>query len=505
MALVGIIFHGGLLFLSTRYCNTLEMSLNRIARVSPPLLHNIIPARFAQKWYSASKSTYKKKQQESTPILPTSLQRSLEPFVPRLVSNDSLYWILRCLLWFFLFTVGFWWNAWKLWNHLNNVLPKQDLPPRRPNFHDRRIEPDYSKSLLDVWSGFIEYCIETSKSLDVICRGWSPSVDEHRKIPSWMLPIKQRTTYSNESKTTTQNEPFAWVPGKSRIYNASGRSSPSFKFDKRNIVQKSQLDMPSTSRPGEYSQIQKLKPPPPPSFRQRLLQVMRGTPQVIELKEEVESQFDGILHVEGIRIGTIDEVSLIPDSILNSEILDILGFSTILVSTDAQFEPVWRTLVAGRGLGGSDPPGWYSRACRACIEWYLKDPDDFVKRSTRRTTSGRLTRRVEFMERVQQVARNRKCFRSYHSSRDLNPVGLAPPNAELGDLICVLFGCSVPVVLRPSVQESQQGYYTFIGECYVDGMMNGEVVSRRAGQQEWFKLRWWFWMILDDFLPAIQQ
>lgn len=70
MALVGIIFHGGLLFLSTRYCNTLEMSLNRIARVSPPLLHNIIPARFAQKWYSASKSTYKsnRKAHRSCPL-----------------------------------------------------------------------------------------------------------------------------------------------------------------------------------------------------------------------------------------------------------------------------------------------------------------------------------------------------------------------------------------------------------------------------------------------------
>jgi hypothetical protein len=53
-------------------------------------------------------------------------------------------------------------------------------------------------------------------------------------------------------------------------------------------------------------------------------------------------------------------------------------------------------------------------------------------------------------------------------------LGMAPRRARKGDLICILYGCSVPVVLRPHVEK---GGYSFIGECYVDGFMNGEALA----------------------------
>lgn len=54
---------------------------------------------------------------------------------------------------------------------------------------------------------------------------------------------------------------------------------------------------------------------------------------------------------------------------------------------------------------------------------------------------------------------------------DTGKLGLVPRNTEASDMICVLFGCSVPVILRP-----KDGRYIIIGECYIDGMMNGEAV-----------------------------
>lgn len=503
LALIGLMFHGALLFLITGlfwHAKALETSISRVVRVpSFPLLQNILLERLEELRSGVLGSLklfrridvialnlfahYLQKLEESMSILPASTRISLESSMSGLIPDSFLSSILWWLLWLSLFAVGIVWNAWKVWNYLNRILPKQTLPCRRPKFHDRRIEPDYSKSLLDVWSGFIEYCIETSKSLDVICRRWSPTVEQRRNIPSWILPLKEQATSPKASQTRTENGMFACIPGRSRIYNASGRSSPSFKLGKKNTPQRTQPALPGTSRPGEYSRVQRFDIPRPPSFGERLLQIMRGAPQAIDTREEAESQFDGILHVEGIRIGTIDEVTLITNGILNHEILDILGFQENLVSTDAKFEQVWRTLVAARGPDGSEPLGWYSRACRACIEWYIKDPDDFVKRSTRRTSSGRLTRRVEFMERVQQVARNRKCFRSYVMEREGRHVGLAPPNAEAGDLICIFFGCSVPVVLRRKGEN-----FTFVGECYVDGVMNGEAVLTGMKQREWFKI-----------------
>ena len=44
--------------------------------------------------------------------------------------------------------------------------------------------------------------------------------------------------------------------------------------------------------------------------------------------------------------------------------------------------------------------------------------------------------------------------------------------AQLGDLVCVLFGCSVPVVLRKRIGEE----YQFVGECYIHGLMDGEAI-----------------------------
>jgi hypothetical protein len=51
-------------------------------------------------------------------------------------------------------------------------------------------------------------------------------------------------------------------------------------------------------------------------------------------------------------------------------------------------------------------------------------------------------------------------------------MGLVPILTEVGDVICVLFGCDTPLVLRPV-----NDYYILIGECYVYGLMDGELVD----------------------------
>ena len=50
-------------------------------------------------------------------------------------------------------------------------------------------------------------------------------------------------------------------------------------------------------------------------------------------------------------------------------------------------------------------------------------------------------------------------------------MGLAPPGAEVNDEVCILFGAEVPFVIR-----RQGKYCQLIGECYVYGIMNGEVM-----------------------------
>ncbi|KAL7919416.1 heterokaryon incompatibility domain-containing protein [Trichoderma austrokoningii] len=52
-------------------------------------------------------------------------------------------------------------------------------------------------------------------------------------------------------------------------------------------------------------------------------------------------------------------------------------------------------------------------------------------------------------------------------------VGMAPSQAKRGDVVCVLYGCRVPVLLR-----CEGDVYRFVGECYIDGFMNGEIFER---------------------------
>jgi hypothetical protein len=54
-------------------------------------------------------------------------------------------------------------------------------------------------------------------------------------------------------------------------------------------------------------------------------------------------------------------------------------------------------------------------------------------------------------------------------------IGLGPETAEAGDIVCILLGCSVPVILRP-----ENGHYVFLGEACVPGYMEGKAMEELA-------------------------
>ncbi|KUJ09133.1 uncharacterized protein LY89DRAFT_763737 [Mollisia scopiformis] len=137
---------------------------------------------------------------------------------------------------------------------------------------------------------------------------------------------------------------------------------------------------------------------------------------------------------------------------------------------------LWRTLVADRGPHGREAPTWYRRACLECLQY----TDSFGDLSLDQfknldCTPHRTTAMTQFLERVQQVVWNRKFFHA--RGRDGSTLyGLCPPAAEANDIICIFFGCSVPVLLKKVKSESRD-CYLLAGECYVHGMMDGEALT----------------------------
>ncbi|KAK6331355.1 hypothetical protein TWF730_004436 [Orbilia blumenaviensis] len=71
--------------------------------------------------------------------------------------------------------------------------------------------------------------------------------------------------------------------------------------------------------------------------------------------------------------------------------------------------------------------------------------------------------------------------------------GLCPGSTKAGDFLCIIYGCSVPVILRPiddfsnkgprrlykgkDIGCSQSSRYSVVGEAYVHGKMDGEAID----------------------------
>jgi hypothetical protein len=63
-------------------------------------------------------------------------------------------------------------------------------------------------------------------------------------------------------------------------------------------------------------------------------------------------------------------------------------------------------------------------------------------------------------------------------------MGLIPAHAQEGDVVAVLTGGHVPIILRP-----RDGYYTVVGDAYVQGIMDGEAMPASEGELEYIELR----------------
>jgi hypothetical protein len=61
---------------------------------------------------------------------------------------------------------------------------------------------------------------------------------------------------------------------------------------------------------------------------------------------------------------------------------------------------------------------------------------------------------------------------------DEGHVEITAAHARKGYMVCVLFGCSIPVVLRPV---GVNGRYEFVGGCYLQGFMYGAAVGNGRG------------------------
>lgn len=290
---------------------------------------------------------------------------------------------------------------------------------------DSALKIDYEAKVADVYQRFVLRAIENSRSLDIICRKWADSASDCN-LPTWIRPIECSLPLSSDILDRTNAESLVGLP-EHKFYNASRGTVPTF------------------SAPSPQS-----------------------------------SESPRSLFVRGLHIDTISELGpRAEDGIILREWLELAQCD---VTQKEVPEAFWRTLVADRDPHGTFAPSWYRIAFLYCL---LNSPTGNI--NTHRLiveSEPEPSLIVDFLFRVQSVIWNRK----FLVSKNRNYFGLAPMVAQVGDSICILFGCTVPVVLRRCEDDAGAVYFQLVGESYVHRIMDGEALAAGYPEEE-FELR----------------
>jgi len=332
----------------------------------------------------------------------------------------------------------------------------------------KKFPVDYTLPVLQVFKDFLDRAIKNSQSLDILCRPWAPSSglnaegeEEKIDLPSWMASLSRKPFQETKERNMVRFNPDPLVGAalfRHRIYGASGGEELYCDIDLKN---------PNSKR----------------------------------------------ITVKGFVLDTI------------GEIWDSAAFGNVPAIwltegggwTDVEEVPpgeLWRTLVADRNGHGSEPDRWYPLVFKSAAKdrglSYGFETYRLIYESGNSAVS-------EVFKRVQAVVWNRRLIRTQgqymkwwtNGKHESGALGLVPREARKDDLICIIFGCSVPLVLRKIVatpsrngsnptihgrigkgpeetnsntvnsttaNTAPEELYTLIGECYIDHMMDGEAI-----------------------------
>ena len=275
---------------------------------------------------------------------------------------------------------------------------------------------DYTVPAADLFRNVVEFVVDRSGSLDIICSPWA-RVIRPKLLPLWIstVSVYAYIRRPNGQYTRHNADSLVGMPDH-RHYKASG----------------------STVSHGN---------------------VAFG-----------KAGGRAFLRVTGHKVGGISSLA---DRCVNGNIPG--EWMTLGGWTDRESQPIphdlWRTLVADRTAIGRKPPNWYGKACEFGFRQNAMHDIDIPA-----LISIQSSHVAECLQRVQAMTWNRRLF--ILASQDApGRLGLAPPKAQDGDLICILSGCSVPVALRKVGTQC-----CLIGECFVMDLMDGEALGERSAQ-----------------------
>jgi Heterokaryon incompatibility protein (HET) len=369
---------------------------------------------------------------------------------------------------------------------------------------------DYKMELMGVFAGFVLHCCYYSGSLDVICPPWAPGSVSKNLVshttpadrdflsspPSW-ISSKDWLPFGNPSLGLTQRLHAKHLVGRqpkaleSAGKPGSAKSAQGHHGSKPGALRQNNLHHLTPSHPEQpikltegsaTESIMELKEIPSPL--NRVYNAYHNTkPDVFLGRDSTTEACNGSLFAKGIIIGCITRRSVrMANAVIPAE-----GFG-VLDLDDSLFDQsdLWRILCADRDdEGNKAPPSfgfafmeWISRAqvARHAVpprpSTISVDVEELLQADSLSEHGKR------YFTAVRDVVWNRRTFEAKREGIGLPVVGLAPQDAKPGDHVCILYGCSVPVVLiKYSGNDGGDSYGQLVGDAYVHDFMDGEGIQ----------------------------
>jgi hypothetical protein len=276
----------------------------------------------------------------------------------------------------------------------------------------RRYPVDYSQPFVEICKDFMNFAIgqanrtDPTRALDILCRPWAP----HPKVRKRFYGQTTFPIHDDDDEVIP-----SWIPKLSgAAHSMHEHPNGEFKMGRINADPLVGLPEPVSRNysAAETTQLRQLR------FKKR---------------DKCYSMYvSGFILDEVRRVEVASQSGNIPDKWVEAvEWLDL--------DQDPP-EEFWRTLVADRGRHGRNPPTYYARACKESITKGLASGS---LNTTELINEGRCSVVAEFFRRVQAVIWNRSLMRTKSGL-----LGIVRRDVEEGDLVCILYGCSVPVILR---------------------------------------------------------
>ncbi|KAI1462222.1 HET-domain-containing protein [Annulohypoxylon moriforme] len=297
---------------------------------------------------------------------------------------------------------------------------------------------DYRLPLSDVYVQFVNWAINKSdktRALDIICRPWAPepppsdnlSIYSEEEDTHWRI-----RTNSERPKGEGEDTLPSWIPTVTRA--AFGMDGEGQKMRRKNAD--SLVGLPPKR---VYSA----------AGTRVLTENFRIEDGITEFSDN--AVLNGLhyhsMFVEGFILDKVKELKY-PSQQGNIP-RDWIKLARRRNPNGDLPDEFWRTLVADRGPAGENAPRYYPRLVRHAL-------NQGVHGDSLNTTDivnwGNCSIVGEVLRRVQSAIWNRRMMRT---ERDRS-LGLAPEDTRPGDLVCVLYGCSVPVLLRPFTKTKRE-------------------------------------------------